>query len=137
MPSISLNRLSNQVLIVFAAVLLFATPTIGQPVTGGNPILKSAEAKYVETANGTPCIQLQLNNENGEKFSILIRDEQGVELYREISKEKKFDKKYILDESLRQTKLTITVFSLKDHESQSFEINSQTKVLQDVVIRKL
>ena len=110
---------------------------VAQPFN--DPIVKAASVKHISTTDQKIVFQLSLENETGERFGVSIRDVQGNTIFQEVYSDKKFDKKFVLDKSENIGKLTFIVRSLKDNQTQVFEINTITRVVEnvDVTVKKL
>ena len=110
---------------------------VAQPF--GDPIVKAASVKHISTTNDKIVFQLLLDNETGEKFSVSIKDIIGNTLFQDVYSDKKFDKRFVFDKSENLGKLTFVLKSLKDNETQVFEINTITRVVEnvDVTVKKL
>lgn len=120
-----------------ALMLTFNVPAIAQPF--GDPIVKAASVKHISTTNDKIVFQLLLDNEAGEKFSVSIKDIIGNTLFQDVYSDKKFDKRFVFDKSENVGKLIFVLKSLKDNETQVFEINTVTRVVEnfDVTVKKL
>ncbi len=83
--------------------------------------------------------QLSLDNETGEKFSVSIKDMAGTTLFQDTYSEKKFDKRFVFDKSENIGRLTFVLRSIKDNQTQVFEINAITRLVEniDVTVTKL
>lgn len=110
---------------------------VAQPF--GDPIVKAASVKHISTTNDKIVFQLSLDNETGEKFIVSIKDLSGNTLFQDTYSEKKFDKKFVFDKSEDIGKLTFVLRSLKDNQTQVFEINTITRLVEnvDVTVKKL
>ena len=93
---------------------------------------------YIGSVDSQPVFLIEFENKNEEVFNLSIRDEQGTVLFNERVKDKKFSKRFQFektgDENVR---LTFTLAGEKEKQSQSFEINTNVRVIQDVVVTKL
>ena len=120
-----------------ALMLTFNVYAVAQPF--GDPIVKAASVKHISTTNDKIVFQLSLDNETGEKFTVSIKDLVGNTLFQDTYSEKKFDKKFVFDKSENIGKLTFVLRSLKDNQTQVFEINTVTRVVEnvDVTVKKL
>ena len=120
-----------------ALMLTFNVCAVAQPY--GDPIVKAASVKHISTTTDKVIFQLSLDNENGERFSVSIRDNDGNTLFQDYYTDKKFDKKFIFDKNEDLKKLTFVIRSLKDNSVQVFEVNTVPRVVEnyDVSIRKL
>ena len=120
-----------------ALMLTTSVYAVAQPF--GDPIVKEATVKHISTTNEKIIFQLSLENETGERFGVSIKDEQGNIIFQNIYSEKKFDKKFILDKSETIGKLTFIVRSLKDNQTQAFEVNTTSRLIENVnvTVKKL
>jgi hypothetical protein len=76
-----------------------------------------------------------LDNPTGGKFSVIVIDEEGNQIFQEIYTDKKFDKRFKLPKA-EKNKLTFVIRNFKTADvKQTFEIN--TKYVEDVVVTKL
>src|SRR5690349_6366759 len=94
----------------------------------------TAVVKYVGTVNNSQLFQVQFDNEAGEKFTLSIKDADGSILFQETYQDKKFDKKFLLNELTYGTGFTFLIHTLKDNQSQAFLVNSNTHTIEDFVV---
>jgi len=120
----------------FALMLTVNAQAIAQPF---DPIVKAATVKHISTTDAKIIFQVSLENEAGDRFGVSIKDEQGNTIFQDVYSEKKFDKKFVLDKSENIGKLTFIVRSLKDNQTQAFEVNTTTRLVEnvDVTVKKL
>ena len=121
-----------------ALMLTVNVCAIAQPLNG-DPIVKAASIKHIATTNDKIVFQLSLDNETGDKFSVSIRDVDGSTIFYDVYQDKKFDKKFVFEKPEDISKLTFVVRSLKDNQTQVFEVNTATRLVEnyDVSVRKL
>jgi hypothetical protein len=93
---------------------------------------------YLGSVDNQPVFQIEFENKNEETYTVSIKDDQGDVLYVEKSKDKKFSKKFKYQgQGFDYVRLTFTLVSGKEKQSQEFEVNTNTRVVQDVVVTKL
>jgi len=78
---------------------------------------------------------VKVDNSDGEKFLILVKDESGTTLYRGFFNDKDFKKRFILPKT-DASKITFYVKGENGNKSESFEINTNTRVIEEVVVKK-
>lgn len=121
-----------------ALVLAIAAITI--PATAGiksvDPVETTASVKYIGRQDQTMLFNVKYNNTNASKFFVTIKDDDGVTLYQGAFTENAFDKKFSLPKS-EAKKLIFTISDRKNNYSESFEITTETRVVEDVVIKKV
>ena len=121
---------------VVPSVFVFTfLPTSAQSVKQSEPPL---QVKYIGLLNEQPLFQVDFQNENGEAYTFAIKDQEGNVLYSEKIKDKKFSKKFKWENTeLDTTKLILSLSSEKGQKTQLFEMNTNFRSYQDVVITKL
>jgi hypothetical protein len=98
----------------------------------------AVEIKYIGTVNNQPVFQIEFDNRNKENYNVSIKDEDGNTLYFERFKDEKFSKKFQFERTgIDDMKLTFTLKSEKEKQSQSYEVNTSVRVIQDVVVTRL
>ena len=122
-----------------ALMLTFNVYAVAQQPFSGDPIVKTATVKHISTTDDKVIFQLSLENEDGEKFNVSIKDEGGNTLFSDTYQDKKFDKKFIVAKSDAGNALKFVIRSLKDNKTQIFEINTTMRLVEnyDVSVRKL
>ena len=139
--SINLNQAVRKTIVRLALTsFLFVNfiPGIAQAQDTTNPLATEVVIKYVGALDEKPVFQIEFDNKEGENFILSLKDEDGNIIFHERFKDKRFSKKFQLDRSdLDNVKLIMTVYSLKDKQSQVFEINKNIRVVQDVFVTKL
>ena len=93
--------------------------------------------RYIGKLNDQPVFQIEFNNQNEEYFNVSIRDEEGNVLFYEKSKDKKFSRKFQLDKDVNNVKLTFSLKTENQKQSQVFEVNNNYRVVEDVVVTRL
>ncbi|HEX4850798.1 MAG TPA: hypothetical protein VFV08_08335 [Puia sp.] len=130
------KRLMSAMSKLTLGVLLFTavstTSVHARPIA---PIEKTAEVKYLGVSGDAVLFNVSVENPTGAKFSVIVLDEDGSELFHEVYSDKKFDKRFRLPKAEKH-KLTFVVRNFKDADlKQTFEIN--TRYVEDVVVTKL
>jgi hypothetical protein len=117
-------------------VLLFTSVAVTETQAATiNPGDKITEVKYIGTSDDALLFNVSVDNPTGSKFSVIVLDEEGNQIFHEIYTDKKFDKKFKLPKS-EKNKLTFVIRNFKTADvKQTFEIN--TKYVEDVTVTKL
>ena len=138
MNKYNLHRSGAFVKSTFAALLVAFTFGLSSFTEKGDPIVKTAAVTHLGYSGNNSVFKLELANEAGEKFNVSIRDEFGFILYSENFNDKKFNKRYVFNKEEGLTKLTFVLYSFKDKQTQKFEINTTTRIVEnyDVAIKK-
>ena len=130
------NRLNSKILAfaVMTTIGLAATPAAR--ANDENSSVKT-ELKFVGRMNDQPVFHLQLQNKDQQEFTIVIRDEYSNVLYRYSSKEVNFDKKFMLNPEIGDDRLRIEITIGKKNKPVVYEINQNSRVIDEVVINKV
>ena len=87
------------------------------------------------TAEGM-YFRVQLDNESGERFTVTVKDSEGSVLYQETYRDKKFDKKFQVPKSA-DSRVVFTIRSLKTNNAETFQVDTNTRVIEEVIVTKL
>lgn len=135
------NKMSNMARTLLSAtffslfIFLFVPSTVQANDKIKNP---SVEIKYVGSIDYKPIFQISFDNQDAEEVFLTLRDENGVVIYSEVVKDKKYARKIQLESVESDVlKLTLTLRSKKSTQSEQFQINKSTRVVEDVVVAKL
>ena len=130
--------------IVKAFVIRFAVPSLfvcaflpatAQSLKQSDPPL---QVKYIGSLDEHPMFQVDFLNESEEIYFFSIKDPDGDVLYTEKIKDKKFSKKFKwVNTELNSDKLILSLSNEKGQKTQLFEMNTNFRSYQDVVITKL
>ena len=92
------------------------------PVNGGNGA-NTAEVKYV-TQEGGGIFNVRYNNAAGSRFSLVVLDADGDQLYSYIYSEKNFEKNFKLADPESFHKVVFIIRNLNDNTTQRFEVEA-------------
>ena len=118
-----------------AGLLLFTVATTQAQSSTNASTDKNTTVKYLGTQDDVILFNVSVDNPNGSKFSVIVTDNEGNQLFQEVYNEKKFDKRFKLPKS-ETGKLSFVVRNFKDasDDVHSFEVSSH--VVEDVVVTK-
>ncbi len=123
----------------FMICLLVSTvlPAVAQGTafTGNPPI---AELTYVGLEDQKLVFNFKFKNESGEKCVVRIRDNEGNTIYSEKFSGSNISRKFILEKAAFDgSGLTFTLNTTTSKQTQAFELNSSTRLVEDFVVTKL
>ncbi len=96
------------------------------------------ELKYVGNLNNKPVFQLELNNTADENYTISVIDIYSNVLYKEQASGTKITRKFLLNtDELGDEPVRVEIASAKTNKKQVFEINRNSRFVQDLVINKV
>ena len=96
----------------------------------------NAAIKYVGLSQENLLFNVKFDNASAESFVLTVTDEVGEVIYRTVSKEKSFAKTFALPKSAEVSKVTFSIQSGKTNYRESFDVNINTNVIEDVVVSK-
>jgi hypothetical protein len=115
--------------------LLTGVPATHAHARGIDPVFKSGEVKFIGSSDDAIIFKVTYDNPSGDKFSVIVLDEDGSTLFQQTYTDKKFEKRFRLPKT-DDRKLTFVIRNFKDADlRQKFSIN--THVVEDVVVTKL
>ncbi len=101
--------------------------------TANPELLKTVTVKHVTMSEKIVAFRAQLNNEEGEKFSLAIKDETGLMLFYDVYDDKKYNKNFVF-ETTKDLGLLFVFKSLKTGESQTFKVSTTTNFIDDYTV---
>ena len=130
------NRL---IAIAFFTVFSVAAAPFAMATDSSHNRVMPVELKLVGNINNQPIFQLSYaGNTEQDEFTIFIRDEDGNSLYRENIKSENFTKKFLLNrDEIGDGTLRFEIYSKRFNKTVVYEINRNTRQVEDLVISKL
>ena len=120
-------------------IITMATSTQAQ-VTPVSAVISEVPGKaavtYVATGDDSLSFDVKVNNEAGEKFTILVKDDNSTIIYRGSYYDKNFKKRFVLPKT-DSNKLTFLIRTESGSQSETFEINTNTRVIEEVSVRRV
>ena len=122
--------------------MLSATSEAKSQVTPAKAIISdvSGEGKavvtYVTTGNESLFFDVKVDNAEGEKFTIVVRDDNATTLYRGSFNDKNFKKRFVIPKT-DSTKITFHIRSESGVKSESFEVNTNSRIVEEVIVKKI
>ena len=93
------------------------------PVNGGNNA-NTAEVKYVTQKEGQGIFNVRYNNAAGSRFSLVVLDADGDQLYSYVYSDKNFEKNFKLADPESFRKVVFIIRNLNDNTTQRFEVEA-------------
>lgn len=122
------------------AVLLMAAAPAGLRsqtyAAAADPAPQTATVKHLGNNATTMLFQVNVENAAGEKFSVVIRDQDGSILFQNNYTDKQFEKRFLLPKQDNE-KLIFYIKRAKNSQVQSFEINTNTRIVEEIVVKRV
>ena len=107
------------------------------PVNGGSNSANTAEVKYVTLQEGAGVFNVRYNNPAGNRFSLVVLDADGDQLYQYVYSDKNFDKNFKLADPESFHKLVFVIRNLNDNTTQRFEVEASSHEVEEVDVKEL
>lgn len=91
---------------------------------------------HLSSNDQSMLFEVKVENAAGEKFTITVRDDDNNTLYRGTFSEKDFRKKFVLPKA-DSHKITFHIKSNSGNKTESFEINSHSHFVEEVVVKRV
>jgi hypothetical protein len=119
-----------------AVLLFFSLQASAHPFNGGGE--PNVTIRYNGQVQDRIQFQVDLVSDNEETYLLQIQEPEGAVLYREKISKKAFTKKFEwYNGDTGSNTLIFTFTGLKSKKTQSFEVNTEVRTVNDVVINKL
>ncbi len=105
--------------------------------TKNNSSASTAEVKCISGKDGEYLFNVVYNNTTGSRFSLIILDAQGDQLFQSQYSDKKFDKKFRLADPDEFARLTFVIRNYGDNSVQRWEVNANNKVVEDIEVKEV
>jgi hypothetical protein len=101
---------------------------------GIDPAFRTGEVKFVGSTEDAVYFTVTYDNPTGARFSVLVLDEDGSQLFQQSYTDRKFEKRFKLPKT-DNGKLTFVIRNFRDSDlRQNFEID--TRVVENVIVTK-
>lgn len=97
----------------------------------------TAEVSYIGSQEGEPLFNVVYNNTTGSRFSLEVLDGDGAQIFQSSYNDKAFDKKFRVADASPISKLTFIIRNFRDNSVQYFEVNSNTRMVEDVEVKEV
>ena len=109
---------------------------VSAPIEHGGAGIKNAIINNIGTSNGMLLFEVKVDNVTAEKFHVIVKDIDGTILFESAYSDRNFAKKFMIPKP-ESDKLVFVIKGSSGNMSQSFEIDSNTRVVEDVVIKRI
>lgn len=121
--------------VVFGSISLATFANGNEPIADGTTA--TAEVKYIAAKDGEGLFNVVYNNAAGSRFSIVVLDEYGSQLYQGYFSDRKFDRKFKLADPESTSKLTFVIRNFADNTVQRFQVDATSQFVEDVRVTEI
>jgi hypothetical protein len=123
--------------ILFGTVSLVSLGNGNEPIGEHSASSTTAEVKYIAVKDGAGLFNVIYNNTAGNRFSIVILDEDGNQLYQGYFTDRHFNRKFQLADPESTSKLTFVIRDCRDNAVQRFQVDATSRFVEDVEVREV
>lgn len=117
-------------------ILVVATAHAQSNPTGAGQN-ESATVKYLGTQDDMLVFNVSYANPDGSKFLLIVKDQDGTQLYQNIFSEKSFYKQFRLSKADKD-RIVFVIRDGKDSDVvKTFEVNVNSRLVQNVAVKRL
>lgn len=103
----------------------------------GNTSANAAEVKYISGNDGEYVFHVVYNNNSGSRWSLIVLDADGNQLFQSLYSDKKFDKRFKLADPDEFAKLTFVIRNFGENSVQRFEVNANNRMVEDIEVKEV
>ena len=96
-----------------------------------------AEVKYIAGNDGDVLFNVVYNNTTGSRFSVIVLDDFGNQIYQGFFFDKKFNRKFKLADPESTSKLTFIIRNYSDNSVQRFQVDAMNQLVEDVRVTEV
>jgi hypothetical protein len=136
MNALFINIRKSFLTALLGGVSLVSLANSNGPVNGGNSA-NTAEVKYVPLKDGDGIFNVRYNNVAGSRFSLVVLDGDGDQLYSYVYSDKNFEKNFKLADPGSFRKVVFVIRNLNDNTTQRFEVEASGHEVEEVEVKEL
>ena len=124
-------------LVLGSCLILTVATAQAQTIVSGAGQSESATVKYLGMQDDMIVFNVSYANPEGSKFQLIIKDQDGTQLYQNIFNEKTFYKQFRLPKADKD-RIIFVIRNGKEAEMvKTFEVNVNSRFVQEIAVRKL
>lgn len=131
------KAISKRVSTVVLAVLILTAASQKSFALPNVPFSKSAEISYKGFKDNKLVFNVNYKNEFAQPFQLVIKNEQNEVIYSQPFAAQPLNTTLLFSEVPEKTRLTFLIKTGKKEVSQSFEINTQVKTVEEYIVKGL
>ncbi|MBC7901960.1 MAG: hypothetical protein H7Y27_00995 [Gemmatimonadaceae bacterium] len=117
----------------FILTTLFAAATLAG--TAQSTVSKSTTVAFVQTQREQLVFKVNYQNVEGDKFEVVVKDADGSVLHQSSYTNKVFSKFFLIPKT-ESVKPVFVIRNLRTNKTEVFEVNTNVKVIEEVLVTK-
>ena len=122
--------------VVIITMATSANAQVAPVSTTVSEVPSKAAVTYVSTSSESLFFDVRVNNEEGERFTIIVKDDNGATLYRGNYYDRSFKKRFVLPKT-DSNNLTFLIKRESESKSETFEVNTKTRLVEEVIVKRV
>jgi hypothetical protein len=136
MKTITLNAITIGKKMVITLLMAVCTVSLAVANTGDSTINKEdASVSCLKVEEGNIYFNVKFQNADGGRFHLLVNDAVGDNLYHATFTGQHFDKVFRAPSD--NGKLTIIIRDVKDKTNHTFELTTESKLVQQIYVKRM
>ena len=124
-------------LILGSCLILMAVTVQAQTISSGTGQGEGATIKYLGTQDDLIVFNVSYGNPEGSKFQVIVKDQDGNQLYQNIFNEKTFYKQFRLPKADKDRVVFVIRNGKEADVVKTFEVNVNSRFVQEIAVKKL
>jgi len=108
-----------------------------QTISSGTGQGEGATIKYLGTQDDLIVFNVSYGNPEGSKFQVIVKDQDGNQLYQNIFNEKTFYKQFRLPKADKDRVVFVIRNGKEADVVKTFEVNVNSRFVQEIAVKKL
>ena len=96
-----------------------------------------AEVKYIAGNDGDVLFNVVYSNATGSRFSVIVLDEFGNQIYQASFFDKKFNRRFKLADPESTSKLTFIIRNYGDKSVERFQVDARNQLIEDTRVTEV
>jgi len=109
----------------------------GKKGSAGSTNANTADVKYITDKDGGYLFNVVYNNISNSRFSVVILDANGDQLFQSHYSDKQFNRKFKLAQPEEFGRLTFIIRNLADNTVQRFEVDANSRLVEDIEVKEV
>ena len=122
---------------VLTSMLLFCSITDANAMVNKQDPTDKVQISYIGLTNDLMTFNVNFNNIRGENFVLELTGDHGEVLYQKTYNDTTFNKNICLKSAGEKCRVNFTVSACKHTFTQRFEIESQTRLVNEMIVSKI
>jgi len=134
MKRVLINTRIFAIALAITSTTALSTPALAIEEKKAIPV----ELTFLGNINNQPVVQLNFTNTEVNEYTVVVRDSYGMVLYKDKVKGRNMTQKFILNtEDLGDGEVHFEITGKKTDKSAVYEVNTVSRLIEDVVVSKV